>query len=610
MSGYVNRFLDVDLSRMKLQDMQLPKEWLENYIGGSGLGAKILVENTDPKIDPLGPENILCFLTGPLTGTTVPGSGRHSIVAKSPLTNIWGEASVGGYWGRELKRAGYDGVIVRGQAPKPVYLWINDGKAELREAGHVWGKDTYETDALLRKETDHKAVVSCIGPSGEKMIPIAGVFTDGKEGRAAARCGLGAVQGSKNLKAIVVKGTGKVPLYNEHGLKDALKNVLPDYVNRTRMLKQFGTAGLVIGCEQTGDLPIKNWRLGKWEEGAIKISGPTMKEKMAVKSFFCAGCVIGCGRSVKMKDDRYGPVEGAGPEYETLGLIGASCLIDDLEAIVKANELCNRYGIDSIEVGNAVALAMECYEKGLINEKDTGLKLEWGNAAAMLELVKQIGEARGFGAVLGKGLVAATEEIGGASRDYAMHVKGLAFPAHDPRAFTSQALGYATSSRGACHLQSFSHAFERNLTMPELGIDSPLDRFSSAGKGSFVAKLQDLMALYDSLCLCKFSLFGGVQPSHLAQWFELVTGWELTPSKLMLAGERIFNLKRIYSIRAGAAGQQDTLPKRILSEPRGEGGAATSLPDLETMLKDYYQYRDWDEHGVPTRRLLEKLSIN
>lgn len=610
MYGYINKILDVDLDSMQLEDITLPQELLESYIGGSGLGAKILSECTNEKTDPLGPDNVLCFFTGPLTGTAIPGSGRHSIAAKSPLTGIWGEASVGGYWGKELKRSGYDGIIVRGRAKKPVYIWINNGTAELRDAGHLWGKDTYETDELLRNETDQRAIVSCIGPAGEKLIPIAGIFTDGREGRAAARCGLGAVQGSKNLKAIVVRGNSNIPVYDEQGLKSSLKNILPGYINRTRSLKEFGTSGLVIGCEQTGDLPIKNWRLGKWEEGAIKISGPAMNQTILVKNFACAGCVIGCGRRVKIEDGPFAPVHGAGPEYETLGLLGSLCLIDDLNAIARANELCNRYGVDTIEVGNAVALAMECYEKGLIKETDYGLRLEWGNSEIMLELVQQIGEGRGLGAILGRGLVVATRELGGESRKYAMHSKGLAFPAHDPRAFSSQALSYATSNRGACHLQAFSHAFERNLTMPEIGIDSPLDRFSSEGKGEFVAKLQDLMALFDSFCLCKFSLFGGVQISHLVEWFNRVTGFDFDFDQMMLAGERIFNLKRMYNVRCGIRSKDDTVPNRILTLVRGQGGAASNLPDLSKMLKDYYAYRDWDQEGKPSKRLLEKLNIN
>ncbi len=610
MQGYHNRFLYIDLTAKSINVKSFPESMLESYVGGAGLGAKILFDGTGPATDPLGPENLLCFMTGPLTGTKITGASRHSLVFKSPLTGAWGEASVGGTWGRELKKAGFDGIIFSGRAEKPTYVFIDDRKVELRDAASVWGKDTYETDQALRAETHESAVVSSIGQAGEKLARIAGVFTDGIEGRTAARCGVGAVQGSKNLKAVVVRGTGEVALHDAAGLDASLKTLLADFVTKTAGLRNFGTAGLVLGCEQTGDFPVKNWQLGSWEAGAAKISGPAMKESITEKSYYCARCVVGCGRHVKISEGPYAPVQGAGPEYETLGLIGGSCQVDNLEAIAKINELCNRYGLDTIEVGNAIAMAMEAYEKGLLSEEKAGCRLEWGNIDAMISLVHQMGQGVGFGGILAQGLVRAAAALGLKAEGLAMHVKGVALPAHDPRAYTSIALGYATSPRGACHLQGFSHAFERGLTAPDLGLNAPLERFTPVGKAELVMKMQNFMALFDSMCLCKFNVFGGVRLPLMADWYNQVTGAALTPDDLYRAGERIFNLKRLYNANCGVAGADDTLPERILHQPRGTGGAATNLPDLKLMLPEYYALRGWDTNGRATPETLARLRLN
>ena len=607
-SGHKVRILRVDLTKKRINVENLEETEVRKYIGGSGLGAKILYEETCPDTDPLGEGNLLIFMAGPLTGTPVP-CGRHSIVAKSPLTGIWGEASVGGTWGRELKRAGYDGIVVSGKSEKPVYLWIHDDRVELREATHLWGKDTYQVDELLRRETDEKAVVSCIGPSGERMIPISSILTDGKDGRAAARCGLGAVAGSKKLKAVVVKGSGRVEVVEKEKLKQSLKKIIPSLREIPARMRDLGTANLIIPCEKIGDLPIKNWREGTWDR-AENISGERMAETILSGRYHCAGCPIGCGREIKILQGPFAKVEGAGPEYETLGTIGSSCMVDSLEAIAKANELCNRYGVDTIEVGGAISFAMECYENGLISEKDTGgLKLTWGNAKAVVEMVHQIGKGEKLGALLGQGLLKASQEIGGLASEFAIHSKGLAFPAHDPRAYNSLALGYATSNRGACHLQALSHPFERNLTAPELGFEEAQDRFSTERKGELVAKLQDLMCIFDSLCICKFVLFGGVRVSHLLSWLRYVTGWDMDLDELMRTGERIFNLKRVYNVSCGISRKDDTLPPRILTHRRKTGGASQNLPHFGRMLSEYYEFRGWSEEGIPKKEKLYQLGI-
>lgn len=605
MASTFGRILQVDLSQRRLEEREERRELFRHYVGGSGFGAYLLFMNPDPLPAPLDPQSPLLFMTGPLTGTAVPTSGRHTVVARSPLTGIWGEASVGGSWGRELRRTGYDGVLVEGRSETPLYLWIKDGRAELREASHVWGLDCEKTDSVLRKETDPKAVVSAIGPAGENLVPMAGIFTDGEHARSAARCGLGAVAGSKGLKAIVVRGTREIPVQRRARLQESVRGFIKRFREQTEGLSLFGTPGLVIPCEQIGDMPIRNWRQGSWSAGAQAISGVKLKETFLKGRFHCAGCPIGCGRVIELDGAKV-----AGPEYETLGTFGGACLIDDLEAICRLNRLCNQLGLDTIETGTMVAFAMELRERGILTKADVdGLGLTWGNWKAAMELVLKIGKREGFGALLGLGLKSASEELGGLATEFAIHVKGMALPAHDPRAYNSVALGYATSNRGACHLQAFSHIFERNVFFEEWGYEKPLDRFAVKGKGELVARSQDLMALFDSLALCKFSIFGGVTPSRVTEWLNDVTGWDLEGKELSQCGERIFNLKRLYNVRLGVSRKDDRLPDRLLAHRRKEGGAAENLPPLHVMLSDYYEFRGWDEFGIPLPDKLESLGI-
>ncbi len=608
--GYAGKLLWVDLTSRQWRTECLTDEMVETWLGGSGLAAAILPGLIGPDTDPLGPENVLGFFTGPLTGTMVLSSGRHCAAAKSPLTNIWGEASVGGNWGKALKAAGFDALILTGAASEWVYLWVTDDQVEIRPAAGLRGLDTYEIEETVRNLTDPGAEVCSIGAPGERMAKIAGLFTDGKEGRTAARCGLGAVAGSKKVKAIAVFGTKAPELAHPDELKMKIKGRIPGVVERTKGFATFGTPGLVIPCEQLGDFPVKNWTGGSWEEGAQAISGPKLKETFLTGRFFCAGCAIGCGRRVKVEGGSYGNVYGAGPEYETLGLFGGSCLINDLEAICYANELCNRYGLDSIEVGNLIGFSMEAFEKGVIGTEDTGgREIRFGDPGALIGLIKEMGSGQGFGAVLAEGFPALSDRYGAMVREMGMTVKGLSFPAHEPRAYNSIAVGYATANRGACHLEAMSHSFERNLTMPDLGINESLDRFSSAGKGELVAKTQNLMAVFDSLAVCKFLMNGGITPSILAEWLSLATGWEWDIEQLLLIGERIFNQKRLFNVRCGVSRKDDTLPVRILKQARGSGGAAANVPPLQEMLDEYYACRGWDREGIPTLIKLTELGL-
>ena len=608
--GYAGRILRVDLSRGRIRKVSIDHPLLRRFIGGSGLAAKILFDETGQGVDPFSPQNLLIFMTGPVTATIVPMSGRYQVVSKSPLTGIYGESDSGGSWGPELKKAGFDGIVIRGRSAKPVYLWISDGDAELRDASHIWGMDTYETDRAVKDETDKYAVIACIGPAGEKLARIAGIINDGKHGRAAARCGLGAVMGSKLLKAIAVLGTGRIEVADPDGLQESVRKIAPKIIENAKRLRDYGTSGGITSMEAIGDLPIKNWLLGSWREGAERLSGEEMAGTILIGRYYCSGCIVGCGREVSFEDERYGRVEGAGPEYETLAMIGANCLIDDLKAVAKANELCNRYGLDTISTGAAIAFAMEAYEHGLISREETGgIELVWGDPDAMLSMIDKIGRREGLGWILGEGVMRAAEKIGGISAEFAIHVKGLELPAHDPRAYYSQGVSYATSNRGACHLQSLSHVFERRVTLPDLGFPEIQERHSTHRKGELVAKAQNLMCMFDSLKVCKFILFGGVKPSTLVEWLNMVTGWNMTLEEFMRAGERIFDLKRLYNIREGISRKDDTLPPRILIHKRGSGGSADALPPLGELLSQYYSYRGWNEFGIPSREKIIELGL-
>jgi len=557
---------------------------------------------------PLGPENVLIFMTGPLTGTRVPLSGRHEIVAKSPLTGIYGESDVGGRWGTELKKAGYDGIIVTGKSSKHTYLWINENAVEFRDAEHLWGLDTYETSRILRKETDQKAIEASIGPAGERLALIAGIMHDGTDARAAARCGLGAVMGSKNLKAIVAKGNKEPLVTDEERLMTSIRKLGPEIVKNTKRLSDYGTSQIMTTLEELGDLPIKNWKQGSWKEGAEKLSGVTLARTILKTKYYCGACIVGCGRTVEINHGQYAGVKGAGPEYETVAMIGANTLVDDLEAVAKAHELCNRYGLDVISTGAVIGFALEAAERGMLSGED--IDLSWGDARSVVSLVEKIGQREGIGYLLGEGVMQASLKLGKGSEEFALHVKGLEPPGHDPRAYNSLAVGYATGNRGACHLQGMSYAFERSVTMPELGIHEIQDRLGVVNKGELVAKTQDLMSLFDSLKLCKFLLYGGVKVTHLLEWFNTVTGFEMTQPDFLQAGERIYNLKRMYNIRCGTTRKDDTVPSRMLLEEHQEGGAAHNLPPFSEMLDEYYRYRDWDQSGAPSKGKLRELGLS
>ncbi len=611
MFGYHKKFLRVDLTNQKVLVEDLDEDLLRKYMGGVGIEAKILYEETGPETSPFSPENILMAVTGPFTGTGVPTSGRHHVVARSPLTGLFGESNVGGSWGVHLKRAGFDGVAIKGRSEKPLYLWIYNGKVEFRDAIPIWGKDSYESAQWLKKETTKEATAAVIGPAGERMAKIASIPHIGHIVRQAARTGLGAVMGSKNLKAVVVFGDGEIPIAKPEQLKAHIKEITPHIQKATEAFGKFGTSGGIDNYEKIGNFPLKNWREGRWA-GAKKISGVAMHDTILSGRKACFHCPIACGRHIHVSEGPYAPMDCEGPEYESIGTLGGLCLVDDLVAISKANQLCNQYGLDTISTGGIIAFAMEAYEKGILTTKDTdGVELTWGNGKALVEMVHKMGRGEGIGQLMTEGSKRMAEVLGRNAIEFAIHVKGLEPSAHDPRRFFSQALSYATAARGACHNASWSHPYELALSMPEIGIPEPQDAYQIEGKAEFTAKMQDLMCVMDALILCRFSQVGkAVNVTNHLQWLNWITDWGMDVTEYMKVGERLFNLKRMYNCRLGVSRKDDFLPYRFLTLDRKGEDLNNQLPPLGRLLSDYYAYRGWNEVGIPTPQKLEELGLD
>lgn len=609
-NGYMGKILRIDLTTRQIREEPLNEEWAGKYIGGTGLATRYLYEQIGPSTKPTDPDNPIIFMTGPLCGTRSITSGRHHIVSLSPLTGIFGESDAGGKWGEQIKKAGFDGIIFTGKSPQPVYLWVRDGEAEIRPADRAWGMDTFEVDSLLRKETDPKATLACIGTAAERGALIANVMHEGSHARAAGRCGLGAVMADKKLKAIAVHGTGKTSMADSEALGKLVRAHAPVVADHLKGMREYGTARMVQASEQIGSMPIQNFKYPhRWQEGAEKISGPAFAEKVIIKPYFCGACVIGCGNTIQVKEGPYKTVVQGGPEYETINMFGANCLVDNLEAICLANDLCNRYGIDTIDTGSLVAFAMEAFEQGLINESDTGgVALNWGSAEAMLECIRMIGEGTHIGGLLSQGLARTANRIGGGAEELVMHVKGLGVSAHDPRAYNGLACSYATSNRGAHHTSGQTHLYEHRLKVPEIGHE-PVGRFVVEGKGALAALTQNIMNVLDSLKSCKFAQNGGWTIGPLTQALHYVTGRTDTIEDLITHGERSFNLKRMINVDRGVSRKDDTLPKRLLTLPKKAEGYTPNLPPLDQMLDEHYKTRGWSSDGIPLPETIERLEL-
>ena len=604
MSGYMGKLLVVDLTSGQLKDEPINPTMAHDFVGGAGYAARYLYDELGPDTDPLGPDNTLIFMTGPLVGTRAPSCGRHEVCALSPLTGIWGESNSGGFWGAELRFSGYDGIVVRGRSEKPVWLSIGDGQPPaLNDAADLWGLDTYETQQRIRDESDDQKVrVASIGPAGENLVLYAAIMND--HGRAAGRTGMGAVMGSKNLKAIAVRGRKRVPLADKKAFsqtaKEAVQIVCDDI--SSQVYQQMGTASFVDMSIMWGNMPNKYWSQARFEE-ATNLSGVSMMESILVRPVPCYGCAVACGREVTLKDTAYAVEIVDGPEYETVAMLGSMLLVDDLPGVAYAGHLCNRYGLDTVSAGSAISLAYLLYDRGFLTSADTGgLALRWGDIETAHVLLDLIARREGLGDLLAEGTKRMAAHFD--ADDLAVHVNGLEPAAHDPRALSGMAVVYATSPRGACHMQGDMYAVDMGLTLPEVGI-YPGGRFKTRGKSKIVARVQDWRTLYNSAIMCVF-----VNPTApvLVKLLSQATGWSSDIVWWQRTGERIFNLKRAFNNRLGVRRGHDRLPERMLI-PMSNGSRGRT-PRVETLLEEYYEARNWDwQTGRPSREKLVSLGL-
>jgi aldehyde:ferredoxin oxidoreductase len=608
-----NKILRVNLTTGEISVQSFDESVWREYIGGSGMCARIVYNETDENTDPLSPDNVLVVMNGAMAGTKIPCAGRFHAAAKSPLTGIYGEGNCGGNFSIKFKRTGFDGIVVTGASDKPVYVNIEDDKAEILDASGLWGKDCFDTDEYLKQKHGQTAENLYIGPAGENLVKIAALMNAGKEGRAIGRCGLGAVMGSKGLKAISVNGTKEVPVAEPEKLRESSVSWSKKIRDNTKsFLGDFGTTCGVAGVEEKGDLPIKNWSLGSFD--VSKITGQHMANTVLKKSYFCDQCAIGCGRVVEIKEGKYQCEEMGGPEYETMALFGPNMMIDEIPPIQQSNLLCNKLGLDTISAAGVIAFGMEAFENNLFTKEQIGdVKIRWGEPEDVHNLIEMIAEKRGVGALLGGGVRSAAQTLGSFAPDFAVEIKGLEFPAHDPRAADTTGLQYATSTRGACHLNAYTSDFALPGFTNGHGFmeATEYDRFAADDKAVELVYIhQNVMAQFDSMSMCKFSLFGLNEKltEQFLDWFKTAVGWEITVDEWLETGERIFNLKRMYLNKCGISRKDDTLPPRM-NKRRGSGSAAENIPDVAGMLDRYYEKRGWNTYGIPTDETLKRLNL-
>jgi aldehyde:ferredoxin oxidoreductase len=604
MHGYTGKILRVDLSTGDIQDEPLNEAYARAFVGGSGLAARYIYDMVDGATDPLGPDNPLVFMTGPLVGTAMPSAGRCSVCALSPLTGIWGEANTGGFFGPELRFAGYDGLIITGQAERPVYLSVVEDRAELHDAAGIWGSDSYEAQERVRAGLgEPKARVACIGPAGENLVKMAAVMND--HGRAAGRTGMGAVMGSKKLKALAVQGRAKVGLADPDGFKAVVREILDDLGQDMAVmsLQLAGTACYVDMALMYGDMPIRYYQQGEWPE-ASDLSGVLMDDQFGVKNTACYRCPIACGRETRAPS--YGVERVDGPEYETLGALGALLMVNDLEAVIYAGHLCNVYGMDTISTGATLALACEMFARGVLSVADTGgIEMRFGDVETAHRLIEMTARREGFGDVLAEGSAALAQAFG--VPELAVTVNRLEVPVHDPRAFVGMAVSYALSPRGACHMQGDMYSVDTGQGPAlELGIE-PGDRFdSSEEKGRIAARQQAWRSLYNAMTLCQFQNPG---VERILAALNAATGWRLEAGDLMVLGKRIVTLQRLLNLRRGLTRADDRLPSQLL-RPLVDGGTEGTTPDLDVLLAGAYTEYGWNpETGYPAPETLGELGL-
>ena len=606
MFGYAGRILRIDLSSGAVKTEPLKEEVAKKYIGGIGLGIRLLLDNSEAGVDPLSPENPLILTTGPFSGTIAPTGGNgHAFVSKSPLTGGVGEAKSHGFFGSEMKRAGYDAIIFENKAEKPIYIWIDDDNVQFMDAKHLWGKSPQETETLIKEELgDYYIRVAAIGLAGEKLSRIACIMND--RTRAAGRTGMGAVMGSKNLKAIAIRGTKDVKVAHPEEFLEFVK-MLHERMKgpATTKYRTLGTPLNVLVHNALGALPTRNFTNATFE-GAEKVSGEYLNEHFVVRIVGCSSCAMRCEHIAVVPE---GPYKGTTVrvEYEPLWAFGPNCGVDRMDAILKAMELCNYYGLDSLSAGNIVGFAMDCYEHGILTEKDTGgLKLNFGNAEAMVKLVHMMARREGLGDVLAEGVRRAAERIGRGAEKLANHIKGLEMTGYDIRGLKTAAVGYAVSFRGADHNRHGAYG---------LDLKGTVDRFKfEKGRSKLVIEIEDLYTIIDSLIICKFSrgtYYEGFE--DLAKYYTLATGLSMTAEELRLAGERINNLGRLFNIREGFTRKDDHLPPKVMSTPIPDDtvskGSYITQEELDFMLDDYYAARGWTREGIPTLEKLRELGL-
>jgi aldehyde:ferredoxin oxidoreductase len=590
--GYAGSILSINLTDQTIDKMPFPDEWKRRYIGGRGLGVAIVSEMVNPKVDPFSPENVLVLATGPLTGSSIPLGARYDVVTKSPLTGTLTSANSGGLFGTELKRAGFDAIVFSGAAASPVYLQVHNGEAELRDAGLFWGMTTKETTAAIQNELkDSHIRVATIGPAGERLCRMACIINEG--GRAAGRGGVGAVMGAKHLKAITARGEDRMTFSDPKRLAAAKKEIrkkLTEGGLTSGGLPTHGTASILNTTNKKGILPTRNYQQGRFE-GAEKVSGKRMTDTILQRRNPCYACIVGCGRITAVGD-----LEGEGPEYETIWALGPDCGVDDLEAIAEANYLCNDLGLDTISTGSTIACAMEMSEKGYISDE-----IRFGDSEAVQRLVSMIGERKGIGDELAEGSYRFSEKYG--HPELSMSVKKQELPAYDPRGLQGMGLNYATSVRGGCHVYG-------NMIYPEiLGSPFKMDPSTNEGKAEMTKTMQDLAAVIDSSGICIFTEKLLWTPDY-ASIINAVTGFNLDEKELMLIGERIWNLQKIFNIKADLSRVDDNLPQRLREEPLSEGEYAGKLWQREPLLGEYYALREWDENGIPRDEKIKELGID
>jgi aldehyde:ferredoxin oxidoreductase len=594
--GWREQILDVDLTQGEIQTRALPRGLYIEAIGGIGLAAQLVFDQVPPEADPLGPDNILAVVAGPLSGTTWAGTGRVEWAARSPLTGLWGEASMGGYFGTHLKRSGYDAIVLRGAASEPVVLVIDEGAARLEPAGQLWGRETYATEEALKERFPGSEVVT-IGPAGERLVPMASlVHNQGND--VASRCGLGAVAGSKKVKAIVVRGTRPVPIADKDAFKELKREALglfqaSDFLNTIR--RGGGTASATPIAIDTGDLPVRNWALEtwEWEDEAQAITGQAMQALWPPKQDTCYACPIACKWTVDAPQLEGGIGHLAGPEYESLAGLGSQTQTNDPLSVIQAADLCNRLGIDTISAGATIAWAIEAYERGIVTQEHTdGLRLRWGDPDLVIELVRRIaGNQPGIGALLAQGSRRAAAQIGG-GEEFAIHVKGLELPFHHPRAMRGLEIAYATLPRGASHNEE-GVVFERDDTTYQDWIGQ-------------IIKSMDLSGANSSMVYCQF-LAGALSADYTARLLAATTGVTYTPEDLIRVGERTWYLRRAFNLRLGVGLEADGLPRRIVEQIKA---GHASLPDFDRALKEFHRQRALDECGVPSPQKLASLGLD